>query len=61
MRRGAKISRDVGKIVEFDGQTELKVWNGSECNRIGGTDGTIFPPLLDKEEGILSFSWDLCR
>ncbi|XP_060531540.1 uncharacterized protein LOC132705124 [Cylas formicarius] len=59
--RGVQESRSVGKIVTYDGEKKQGVWNGTKCNQILGTDGTIFPPFLKKEEGLMSFSPDLCR
>ncbi|KAF7268328.1 hypothetical protein GWI33_018522 [Rhynchophorus ferrugineus] len=59
--RGLRDYRDVGRIMTFDGQPKMSVWNVSKCDEIQGTDGTIFPPLLKKEQGLASFAPDLCR
>ncbi|XP_044748496.1 sensory neuron membrane protein 1-like isoform X2 [Coccinella septempunctata] len=59
--RGQKKSRNLGLIIEYDGKKQMDVWSTKECNKFGGTDGTIFPPFLKKEEGLESFSSDLCR
>ncbi|XP_017775707.1 PREDICTED: sensory neuron membrane protein 1-like [Nicrophorus vespilloides] len=61
VKRGVKNSHDLGKVVEFEGQTELEIWGSEECNTYQGTDTTIFPPFLTKEEGLVSFAPDLCR
>ncbi|KAJ8971698.1 hypothetical protein NQ317_014681 [Molorchus minor] len=58
--RGVKSYKDVGRIIEYDGNAEIDTWPTEECNQIKGTDGTIFPPLLTKEEGLVSFAPDLC-
>ncbi|CAH0560926.1 unnamed protein product [Brassicogethes aeneus] len=59
--KGIKHSKDLGRLLELDSQNELKIWGTPQCNRFKGTDGWIFPPGLDKEEGVWSFSADLCR
>lgn len=47
--------------MKFNDAELLETWPTKECNVFKGTDGTVFPPLLKKEEGIVSFSPDLCR
>lgn len=53
-------------MLSFNGQQELKVWqqqtNASDkCNRLRGTDGTIFAPFMRHKQGLWSFSAQLCR
>lgn len=38
--RGKEDIRDLGRVIEVDGKTEMKIWNGESCNQIKGTDGT---------------------
>ncbi|XP_050300460.1 sensory neuron membrane protein 1-like isoform X2 [Anthonomus grandis grandis] len=59
--RGTKDYHLVGKIVTYDGKPKQEVWNSSTCDAIMGTDGTIFPPMLKKQDGLMSFAPDLCR
>ncbi|XP_074041319.1 sensory neuron membrane protein 1 isoform X2 [Leptinotarsa decemlineata] len=60
-RRGTRDHRDVGRIVEYDSLNMMNVWTTDECNKIEGTDGTIFPPLMQFSDGLSSFSPSLCR
>ncbi|XP_025831744.1 sensory neuron membrane protein 1 isoform X2 [Agrilus planipennis] len=61
VKRGLKNYKDIGRVVEFDNKPNMNVWPTKECNEYHGTDSTIFPPLLQKEEGIVAFSPDICR
>ncbi|KAJ8927990.1 hypothetical protein NQ314_019518 [Rhamnusium bicolor] len=58
--RGISNSKDLGRVLEVEDQKELTLWGEKQCNIFKGTDGWIFPPFLTPEEGIWSFSIDLC-
>ncbi|XP_043866499.1 LOW QUALITY PROTEIN: sensory neuron membrane protein 1-like [Drosophila mojavensis] len=54
----------VGQILAYNEAEQLQVWqetNGSSCNRLRGTDGTIFAPLMQPQHGLWSYSAQLCR
>lgn len=61
VKRGMEDIRDLGKLVEFKDQKVQTVWDGEECNKLRGTDSTIFPPFLTKKDKIEGFLPDLCR
>lgn len=39
----------------------MDAWYEDECNVVTGTDGTIFPPFYEKEEGYTIFIPQMCR
>jgi len=55
----------LGSIISFNNQTRLTSWaNGStqaECNVIHGTDGSMFPPFVTKDQTFHIFNKDMCR
>lgn len=59
--RGIKNIHDVGKMVSFNGETEMDAFDGDECNEIKGTDGLFYPPFLNEDDVIWSFSSAICR
>ncbi|XP_026822399.1 sensory neuron membrane protein 1-like [Rhopalosiphum maidis] len=62
VKRGYKMSPlDVGQVVRFNDKHKMEVWPGDECNRIYGTDTTIFQPFITRDTNLASFSGDICR
>lgn len=59
--RGVKNIQNLGKVIEFNGEPELDIWDGDECNEIRGTESSIFPPFGIKEDGIWAFEAGVCR
>ncbi|XP_071446190.1 sensory neuron membrane protein 1 [Hetaerina americana] len=53
--------RQLGEIVRWQNSSTLSTWSGEKCNKITGTDATIFHPYLTKDSRIDIFSTDLCR
>lgn len=49
--RGKKNSSDMGRVIALNGEDELDVWEEG-CNEFQGTDSTIFPPYMKKDDGI---------
>ncbi|XP_052121201.1 scavenger receptor class B member 1 isoform X3 [Frankliniella occidentalis] len=50
-----------GLIDRFDGKSALPHWKTDECNRINGSDGSIFPPHITKNTTLYVYDKDMCR
>lgn len=61
VQRGVINSKDVGRVIQYDGDSQLDAWHEGSCNEIRGTDGTVFPPYLADEDEVWAFSPELCR
>ncbi|KAG9354110.1 hypothetical protein JZ751_012234 [Albula glossodonta] len=52
---------DYGKIHTWRGESTTSFWTTEESNMINGTDGSVFHPLLSRDEQLYVFTSDLCR
>ncbi|KAK3099625.1 hypothetical protein FSP39_007180 [Pinctada imbricata] len=55
---------DISKFAivdEWEGMRKLSYWTTDTCNMINGTDGTFFPPFIDKKDVLYTFCTDCCR
>lgn len=58
---GANGLDQLGFIRTWNGKKSVDYWNDIYCNMINGTDGAIYPPLVDTSEKVYIFTPDLCR
>jgi len=61
VHRGVRDSNEFGQIVSWNGKSELTWWGGEFCNKLNGTDGSIFAPFVTRERTLRIFSEELCR
>ncbi|ODM99661.1 Platelet glycoprotein 4 [Orchesella cincta] len=60
--RGTSDKSRFGTILKYKNKSELPYWpKSSHCNKIVGSDGTIFPPFVEKHTALKLFNSDLCR
>lgn len=59
--RGKKNYRDVGRVLEFNGEDEMGFYEEDECNAYYGTDQTVFPAFMNPDEGVGAFEPLICR
>uniref|UniRef100_A0A182MGT3 Scavenger receptor class B n=1 Tax=Anopheles culicifacies TaxID=139723 RepID=A0A182MGT3_9DIPT len=59
---GESSIRQLGVIKHLDGKARLDLWYTDECDHVGGTDGSQFPPhLMDRKQMLKVFIKSLCR
>jgi len=65
IRTGKNNVLDLGSIVEFDNKTKMTTWytddESDSCNDIHGSDGSLFPPFVEKDQILHIFNKDMCR
>ncbi|CAF0832075.1 unnamed protein product, partial [Brachionus calyciflorus] len=52
---------NIAKIISWNGKEKVDIWSSDQANMINGTDGTLYPPFLDRNKRLYSFSPDMCR
>lgn len=50
-----------GIIDKYNGRSHQTHWSTEQCNRLNGTDGSIFPPHISKNATLHVYEKDLCR
>ncbi|KAM4532763.1 lysosome membrane protein 2c [Fundulus diaphanus] len=58
---GQQNYKDFARVDTWNGKSSLDWWTSDECNRINGTNGASFHPVITKNEVLYMFSSDLCR
>uniref|UniRef100_A0A182NV29 Scavenger receptor class B n=1 Tax=Anopheles dirus TaxID=7168 RepID=A0A182NV29_9DIPT len=59
---GESSLQELGIIKHLDGKPRLDLWHTDECDHVGGTDGSQFPPhLMDRKQPLQVFIKSLCR
>ena len=61
MKRGMKNIKELGQVVQFKGENALNIWSGDKCNKLTGSDSTIFPPFLTPQDPVAAFTPEICR
>ncbi|XP_068429658.1 lysosome membrane protein 2c isoform X2 [Clinocottus analis] len=58
---GQENYKDFARVDTWNGDSKLSWWTSDECNKINGTNGASFHPIITKDETLYMFSSDLCR
>lgn len=63
MNTGSRNLDNLGIIERVNGIDNRKIWDDEKCDRIIGTDGSMFPPHLIKDPSkiLYVYSQEMCR
>ncbi|XP_076618654.1 scavenger receptor class B member 1 [Colletes latitarsis] len=63
MNTGVQDLRNIGLIERVNGENDRKIWGDERCDRVYGTDGSMFPPrwIEPPYADIYVYAKDLCR
>lgn len=62
MHTGLNDISQIGKIVAINGKNMMNYWSTDDCNRIDGSDGSMFSPKsVSRKKPLRLFSSDMCR
>lgn len=50
-----------GLVDNVNGINKLTHWKTDACNSIMGSDGSVFPPHIDRNRTLNVYDKDLCR
>ena len=50
-----------GLVASWDNKTELNFWTEDHCNKINGSDGSLFAPFVQRDRVLQLFSPEMCR
>lgn len=53
--------RRLNLIEKVNGVDKMHFWKTEQCNRINGSDGSLFPPHFDRNTTLYVYEKDLCR
>lgn len=63
--KGVKNIEMLGQMVKINNSSNRHVWtkeqNNSKCDRISGTDSTLYPPHLMRNSELQIYITDICR
>ncbi|XP_021949755.1 platelet glycoprotein 4 [Folsomia candida] len=58
---GVRDSSKFSIIKTIEGESRLDDWWDDECAMINGTDGTMFPPFVEKDTTLFAYIPEICR
>lgn len=61
MFTGATSITKYGIIDRYNFRDRLPHWSTDQCNSIAGSDGSIFPPHITRNDTLSVYDKDLCR
>ncbi|XP_044258698.1 sensory neuron membrane protein 2-like [Tribolium madens] len=67
VKRGIKDVHSLGQIIRWNNATYTDYWHGLEkntstsCDKVQGTDATLYPPYVRKDYIFQIYSTDICR
>ncbi|KAL0280750.1 UNVERIFIED_CONTAM: hypothetical protein PYX00_001958 [Menopon gallinae] len=62
VRLGVKDLEKIGQIMSWQEKSDLgTMWGGKTCNKVYGTDSTVFRPYLEDADVLTVFNGDICR
>lgn len=55
--------KNLGNTVYFNGRSNRNIWHDEECDKVEGSDGSMFPPPLIKNHkyDLKFYAKEMCR